>query len=85
MTPLMHAAYKGDAESVEVLLTHGAEVNRKSTEHEVINSAKFITLPSNRLAMSFAVKTRLAGPRTVDFVKYILDDTFIYTLTHLSH
>ena len=35
MTALMHAAYKGDAESVDILITHGADVNRKSTEHGV--------------------------------------------------
>eukprot|EP00795_Rhopilema_esculentum_P003723 gene3723-14998_t len=33
MTALMHAAYKGDNESLDVLITHGADVNRKSSDH----------------------------------------------------
>ena len=56
MTALMHAAYKGDVESVEILITHGADVNKKSSEHEVqsydINSAcprkRFIHLLSSK-------------------------------------
>ena len=53
MTALMHAAYKGDNDSLDVLITHGADVNRKSSDHGVmclkfhlllkICSLKFIT------------------------------------------
>ena len=42
MTPLMHAAYKGDAESVDILITHGADVNKKSSQHGVSSSSIFI-------------------------------------------
>ena len=42
MTPLMHAAYKGDAESVDILITHGADVNKNSSQHGVSSSSIFI-------------------------------------------
>ena len=67
MTPLQHAAFRGQVEIAELLLSHGADVN--SNYHENDYSALMFAALSGRFFILFPLYMKVN--RVLNYVMYI--------------